>query len=84
MAPEIHKHHPYEGAAVDLFASAVILVIMRCWNPPFEIAVKYDPSYNIMCGNPDRYWKLYERNFKQDNPNDNLSKEFTDLLKRML
>ena len=35
MAPEIHNHEKYDGAEVDLFATAVILFIMYTGTPPF-------------------------------------------------
>ena len=42
MAPEIHLSQPYQGAQVDLFASAVILFIMVAGHPPFSEASPKD------------------------------------------
>lgn len=38
MAPEIFLKVPYNGAQVDLFASAIILFIMISGHPPFNRA----------------------------------------------
>jgi serine/threonine protein kinase len=38
MAPELHLKFPYDGQAVDLFASAIILFIMVAQHPPFITA----------------------------------------------
>lgn len=38
MAPEIHLGKEYEGARVDLFASAIILFVILTQRPPFTSA----------------------------------------------
>lgn len=42
MAPEIHENRPYKGEAVDVFASGVILFILKSQNPPFRIGALND------------------------------------------
>ncbi len=36
MAPEIHLAKPYEGPAVDILASGIILFVMLTQRPPFN------------------------------------------------
>ena len=40
MPPEIHLGKEYEGARVDLFASAIILFVILTGAPPFRYAKK--------------------------------------------
>lgn len=51
MAPEIHMRLPYQGEAVDLFSSAIILFIIYSGSPPFSKADSKDPYYRIFCAN---------------------------------
>lgn len=57
MAPEIHAKTPYIGAAVDLFAAAIILFIMYSGTPPFSKADTKDPYFKLLCtGRHDTFW----------------------------
>ena len=81
MAPEIHAKQPYSGSSVDLFASGIILFIMLAGTPPFLKADSKDPTYNlIFLGRFETFWGVHQR-FK---PKDFFSKDFKDLLIRML
>ena len=63
MAPEIHMKKPYNGASVDLFASAIILFIMYTQHPPFSKGEPSDPFYRFIAGNrADLFWKAHSRN----------------------
>jgi hypothetical protein len=63
MAPEIHLRKPYQGASVDLFASAIILFIMVTQHPPFTRALPDDPFYRLICANrADLFWKAHSKN----------------------
>ena len=65
MAPEIHARRPYNGASVDLFASAIILFIMFTQHPPFTRADPTDPFYRLLCANrADLFWKAHSKNKK--------------------
>lgn len=83
MAPEIHQNQPYSGAAVDLFAAAIILFIMVTQHPPFAKAVPTDPHYKLLCANRlDLFWKFHSRS--KPNGLDFFSEEFVSLLSSML
>ena len=45
MAPEIHLGKKYDGARVDLFASAITLFTIVARRPPFASANPKDPHY---------------------------------------
>ncbi len=63
MAPEIHLRKPYNGASVDMFASAIILFIMVTQHPPFSKADPADPFYRLICANrADLFWKAHGKN----------------------
>lgn len=62
MAPEIHSHSSYSGAAVDLFAAGIILFIMLSQNPPFSRAEPNDPFYKMFVNNQvDKFWSTHGR-----------------------
>ena len=48
MAPEIISHQAYSGAAVDIWSAGVVLFIMLCGNPPFDIAARTDWWFNAI------------------------------------
>jgi len=48
MAPELNEKKNYTGIEVDLFASAVLLFIMRFAKYPFNKAVKQDKYYRYI------------------------------------
>jgi len=57
MAPEIHLGKDYEGARVDLFASAIILFVILTQRPPFTSANPQDPHYRLIAaGSPQVFW----------------------------
>jgi len=82
MAPEIHTRKPYSGAAVDLFATAIILFIMISGTPPFAKADPRDSHYRILCLNRfDVFWNAHEKS-KPKKPF--YTEEFKDLMQKML
>jgi len=83
MAPEIHMRKPYQGASVDLFATAIILFIMVTQHPPFTRALPDDPFYRLICANrADLFWKAHSKN-KPGNA-DFFSESFKSLITSML
>ena len=76
MAPEIKEGKTYDGVAIDLFSTAVILFIIVQGIFPFKEAKKDEYFFNlIMKGELDTYWKK--------TGGQNLSKEFKDLIIKM-
>eukprot|EP00331_Platyophrya_macrostoma_P019324 CAMPEP_0176465988 /NCGR_PEP_ID=MMETSP0127-20121128/37619_1 /TAXON_ID=938130 /ORGANISM="Platyophrya macrostoma, Strain WH" /LENGTH=406 /DNA_ID=CAMNT_0017859059 /DNA_START=31 /DNA_END=1252 /DNA_ORIENTATION=- len=81
MAPEIHARKPYSGAAVDLFATGIILFILISGTPPFAKADPKDPHFRIMCMNRwDVFWTAHEKS-KPIKPF--YSDDFKDLMQKM-
>ena len=63
MAPEMLEDRKYNGTAVDLFSSAIVLFLMVVGKPPFKSATKNDKNYGIL-SNPDKrkiYWNAYSK-----------------------
>ena len=82
MAPEIHLNKPYEGAKVDLFASAIILFVILTQRPPFSSANPKDPHYRLIAANhADVFWQAHA---EAEEGNDIYSAEFKDLFEKML
>jgi len=82
MAPEIHLGKPYEGARVDLFASAIILFVILTQRPPFASANPQDPHYRLLAANrADVFWQAHA---DAEQGNDLYSSEFKDLFQRMM
>jgi serine/threonine protein kinase len=89
MAPEIflqrHAHYgKYNGAQVDLFASAIILFIMVAGHPPFSRA---DPNsdkfyHKIFVNRPEIFWDLNCSGKKRGLAY--FSQEFKNLITNML
>ena len=72
---------PYNGASVDLFASAIILFIMVTQHPPFTKAEPADPFYRLLCANrADLFWKAHSKN----KPEGFFTDEFKNLITSML
>ena len=80
MAPEIHEEKPYNGAAVDLFALAIILFIMVSSHPPFNTAeMDKDPFYKAIANNKSKsFWRVHSKN--KPNTNNYFSDQFKDLV----
>lgn len=82
MAPEIHAKQPYNGASVDLFASAIILFIMYAGTPPFSKADPKDPYYKLLCTNRhDTFWSAHLKNKGSDTF---FSQPFMDFINSLL
>ena len=83
MAPEINEGKPYSGAAVDLFASAIILFITVAGGPPFAVAQKDEFYYKIICAEKyDTFWRYHCQ--KKPDAKNFFSSDFKDLMQRML
>jgi hypothetical protein len=48
MAPEIFDHKGYNGATADVWSAGVVLFIMLCGSPPFDIANRRDWWFNAI------------------------------------
>jgi serine/threonine protein kinase len=58
MAPEIKEGKTYDGVAIDIFSTAVILFIIVKGCFPFREAKKDDYLYKLLCENElDEYWE---------------------------
>ena len=77
ISPEIMKsEEPFDGFAIDLWASAVILFIMLIGLPPWEFAKDEDPRYRIVVkGGLEKMLRSWGRP---------VSPLATDLLQKML
>jgi serine/threonine protein kinase len=63
ISPEVLKsHEPFDGFAIDLWASAVILFIMLVGLPPWEFAREEDPRYRMVVrGGLERMLRSWQR-----------------------
>jgi serine/threonine protein kinase len=77
ISPEVLKSlEPFDGFAIDLWASAVILFIMLVGLPPWEFAREEDPRYKMVVrGGLERMVRSWQRP---------ISPLAADLLQRML
>jgi serine/threonine protein kinase len=77
ISPEVlMSEEPFDGFAIDLWATAVILFIMLVGLPPWEFAREEDPRYRMVVrGGLTRMLRSWDRE---------ISPEATDLLQRML
>ena len=76
ISPEVLKsQEPFDGFAIDLWASGVILFIMLVGLPPWEFAREEDPRYRMVVrGGLDRMLRSWQRP---------VSPQATDLLQKM-
>ena len=82
MAPEIHLGKEYEGARVDLFASAIILFVILTQRPPFTSANPQDPHYRLIAaGRANLFWQAHA---EAENGEDIYTAEFKDLFEKMM
>ena len=82
MAPEIHLGKEYEGARVDLFASAIILFVILTQRPPFTSANPQDPHYRLIAaGRAELFWQAHA---EAESGQDIYTDEFKDLFQRMM
>lgn len=82
MAPEIHLGKEYEGARVDLFASAIILFVILTQRPPFTSANPQDPHYRLIAaGRAELFWQAHA---EAESGQDIYSAEFKDLFEKMM
>jgi SNF-related kinase/serine kinase len=82
MAPEIHLGKPYEGARVDLFASAIILFVILTQRPPFASANPQDPHYRLLAANrSELFWQAHA---EAEDGQDLYSAEFKDFFQKMM
>jgi serine/threonine protein kinase len=77
ISPEVlRSQEPFDGFAIDLWASAVILFIMLVGLPPWEFAREEDPRYKMVVrGGLERMLRSWQRP---------ISPLASDLLQRML
>jgi serine/threonine protein kinase len=81
MAPEIHLGKAYDGPAVDVLATGIILFVMMTQRPPFSQASPDDPHYRLLIGKrADLFWAAHE----EAEGEDIYSKEFKSLFEGML
>ena len=72
----------YEGARVDLFASAITLFTIVARRPPFASANPKDPHYKmIAAGRAELFWQAQ---VEAEDGEDIFSAELKDLLEKMM
>ena len=50
ISPEILANtEPFDGFAVDIWAAGIVLFIMLVGLPPFEVASREDPRFELIC-----------------------------------
>jgi len=82
MAPEIHMGVHYEGATVDLFASAIVLFTILCQRPPFRVAKPNDPHYSLLAkGENDIFWEAHA---EANGGDDIFSADFKDMFQQIM
>lgn len=84
MAPEIHAGRPYEGAAVDLFAAAIILFVICTQRPPFASAAKDDPHYKLISSGGEKASWFWDLHAEAEDGKDIYTAEFKDLFGKMM
>lgn len=65
MAPEIFIDKKYNGAVVDIFASAIVLFIMVSGTPPFAKADPFKDAHYKIFNNPYKnaaFWNVHSKN----------------------
>ena len=78
MCPELLAGIGYSGKAADMFALAVVLLMMVSRNNPFENAFTSDEKYRLIAGNrPSEFWAFYDKHAP-------ISNDLKDLLTGML
>mmetsp|Transcript_13587 Transcript_13587/g.17907 ORF Transcript_13587/g.17907 Transcript_13587/m.17907 type:complete len:515 (+) Transcript_13587:62-1606(+) len=66
MCPEMVAHQRYYGSKADIWSAGVVLFIMMCGHPPFQMASEGDWWFNACKANRhDRFWAAHLRS----NPN---------------
>lgn len=81
MAPEIHLGKPYEGPAVDILASGIILFVMLTQRPPFNQASPDDPHYRLLIGKrADLFWQAHEEAEGEDIYSDDFKNLFEGMV----
>jgi serine/threonine protein kinase len=62
MSPEVVGSTQYRGEDADIWSAAVVMFIMLCGNPPFQVAAKSDWWFNaISLNRHDRFWAAHLR-----------------------
>ena len=82
--PEEHMGVPYDGAAADLFATAIVVFAMAVGHMPFSKATESDSLYGMLAkGNTKSFWKAHESIIKNAGNKVVISSEFKDLMTKM-
>ena len=83
--PEMHQGLGYEGAAYDLFATAVTTFCMVLGHMPFAKATELDTLYSLLMKGKSRiFWRNHEALFAEKLPKMAISSDFQDLMTKML
>merc|ERR1712151_467987 len=70
------------GPSVDLFASAIILIVILTQRPPFSSANPSDPHYRLLAANrAEIFWQAHK---DAEEGEDIYSAEFKDLFEEMM
>lgn len=67
MSPELMLNKEYNPWAADLFASAIVLFIMKTGHPPFLTATAADPYFKLLAANrSSKFWYEYSKVHEED------------------
>jgi serine/threonine-protein kinase GIN4 len=85
FAPEIHANLSYSAEKADLFAAGIVLFTLVTGHMPFASAMKDDKMYSFYIQNQRQaFWKFHKSVMKRKDTDFKFSKEFMNLIDKML
>lgn len=85
FAPEIHENLSYSVEKADLFAAGIVLFTLVTGHMPFASAMRDDKMYSFYIENQQQdFWKFHKKVMKRKEKGFKFSKEFMNLIDKML
>lgn len=82
--PEVHAGNCYEGIAVDLFATAIVVFCMAVGHMPFSKASESDSLYSLLVsGKIKNFWKIHEDILREHSGEKSINSDLKDLMTKM-